>query len=219
MQANEEILRKIQADTMQAISDVTHTEYDSRNSSAVRLDIFQRDCLCKLHNWVKQVSDNSRGAWFKKPAKVFQKMHSQTFSEGQRCLLKDVSSNSFRLLPNPENLESSLLSEVHRESQLLGNHNNTQDDQRFSFFTKLLSPAKLSELAPIQKSLLSELAVDGIKPQRKIIIECEGVALLKALEKRPCSLVMTNYELVVIYDAAQQKTQSTIFFFQWKVDN
>jgi hypothetical protein len=44
------------------------------------------------------------------------------------------------------------------------------------------------------------MVTDKVKPQRKVIIECEGVALLKALDKRPCSLVMTNYELVVIYD-------------------
>ena len=32
-QANDEILKKIQVDTLTAISEVTHTEHDSQNSS------------------------------------------------------------------------------------------------------------------------------------------------------------------------------------------
>ena len=64
------------------------------------------------------------------------------------------------LLSNPETLESSLLNEIHKGSKLLSDHNH----DRFSFFTKLLSHAKLAELSPIQKTLLSEMVTDKVKP-------------------------------------------------------
>ena len=47
---------------VQAIADVTHQEYDSSNSSAVRLCVYSNECAIKLRQWVKQVN-GARGLW------------------------------------------------------------------------------------------------------------------------------------------------------------
>lgn len=54
------------------------------------------------------------------------------------------------------------------------------------------------------------------RPPRKTAIECEGISVLKALEKRPASLLMTNFEILIVYDLVAEQQNSTIFFFQWQ---
>jgi hypothetical protein len=58
-----------------------------------------------------------------------------------------------------------------------------------------------------------------MKPARKTTMECEGVSLLTALSKRSATLLMTNFELLFVYDLVPDEAQSTIFFFQWKPKN
>jgi hypothetical protein len=57
-----------------------------------------------------------------------------------------------------------------------------------------------------------------LKPERKIVIECEKVSMLKSLERRTGSLLMTNFEIFFVYDLSSEesKSDSNIFFFNWK---
>lgn len=50
-------------------------------------------------------------------------------------------------------------------------------------------------------------------------MECDNVSLLTALSKRKGTLLMTNFELIFVYDVVPDEEQSNIFFFQWKPKN
>jgi len=52
-----------------------------------------------------------------------------------------------------------------------------------------------------------------MKPVRKTAMECDGVSLLTALSKRKGTLLMTNFELLFVYDVVPDEAQTTIFFF------
>jgi len=51
------------------------------------------------------------------------------------------------------------------------------------------------------------------------VIECENVNILKCLEKRSGSLLMTNYEVIFFYKmfSDDSKSDSNIFFFDWEL--
>lgn len=52
------------------------------------------------------------------------------------------------------------------------------------------------------------------------MIECEKVNILKSLEKRTGSLIMTNYEVIFFYRmfSDENKSESNIFFFDWEIN-
>jgi hypothetical protein len=52
------------------------------------------------------------------------------------------------------------------------------------------------------------------------VIECEKVNILKSLEKRTGSLIMTNYEVIFFYRmfSDENKSESNIFFFDWEIN-
>jgi hypothetical protein len=51
------------------------------------------------------------------------------------------------------------------------------------------------------------------------VIDFENVNILKCLEKRSGSLLMTNYEVIFFYKlfSDENKTDSNIFFFDWEL--
>lgn len=128
--------------------------------------------------------------------------------EGQRCLMKDVQSNQFTLIQD-KSQENTILREVIQESPFL----SQESDKKFKFFTRSLSYKQLEQLQNSKQTLIDSILEQS---QQKKLVECEQVAILKALEKRNGTLVMTNLELVFVYDIKPDSTNSTIFFFQWQ---
>ena len=61
--------------------------------------------------------------------------------------------------------------------------------------------------------------MESLNPPRKTAIECEGVSILTALAKRTGTLLMTNFEILFVYDIVPDAQNSTIFFFQWEPKN
>ena len=76
----------------------------------------------------------------------------------------------------------------------------------------------IEEISHSARQSVMEKKLALLKPERKIVIECEKVSMLKSLERRTGSLLMTNFEIFFVYDlcSEESKSDSNIFFFNWK---
>lgn len=78
----------------------------------------------------------------------------------------------------------------------------------------------IEEVGYNSRQTILEKTLSTLKPERKIVIKYEQVSILKALERRTGCLVMTNYEILFLYDfnSSDSTADSNIFFFNWKQD-
>ena len=128
--------------------------------------------------------------------------------------MKDRASNSFSYIDD-KTIEPIIFKKVHADKSII-----ERRELPFQFFTKRMNKNLVEEISHSARQTVMEKTLAQLKPERKIVIECEHVSMLKSLERRTGSLVMTNYEIFFVYDlsAEESKTDSNIFFFNWKMD-
>mmetsp|Transcript_13445 Transcript_13445/g.17033 ORF Transcript_13445/g.17033 Transcript_13445/m.17033 type:complete len:140 (-) Transcript_13445:3578-3997(-) len=99
--AKDEILKRIQEETLDTIGNLTEHEFERKNKSALLIDNFIRERYSEKREHTKIVL-GPKGTWRQKWEPCFKKVSLQDTGEGTHCLLVDCPSNAFCLIKDQE---------------------------------------------------------------------------------------------------------------------
>ena len=108
--AKDEILKKIQEETLDTIGTLSEHEFERKNKDALLVDNFIRERHQEQRAYLKQVL-GSKGSWRQKWDPAFQKVSLQDTGEGSHCLMIDRPSNAFQLIKD-ESIERNIFEKV-----------------------------------------------------------------------------------------------------------
>lgn len=112
--AKDEILKRIQEETLTAVGTLSEEETNRKNKEGFLIDHFIRDLFGEQKLYLKQVL-GPRGTWRVRYPVSFKKASLQDTGEGTHCLLTDRLSNGFKYIDTSGDLCHSLLRELHNE--------------------------------------------------------------------------------------------------------
>ena len=99
--AKDEILKKIQGETLDAIGSLSEVEFERKNKDSLLIDNFIRDRYSVQKSHLKQVL-GCRGPWRQIYRQNFKQAYHQSTGECAHGLMVDRPSNAFRFIDDDE---------------------------------------------------------------------------------------------------------------------
>ena len=109
--AKDEILKKIQEETLDTIGNLSEQEFERKNKDALLIDNFLRERFSERRGLLKSVL-GPKGPWRQKWDPCFQKVSLQDTGEGSHCLMVDKPSNALNLITDSK-LEKNIFEQIY----------------------------------------------------------------------------------------------------------
>ena len=113
--AKDEILKKIQGETLDAIGSLSEVEFERKNKDSLLIDNFIRDRYNVQKNHLKQVL-GCKGPWRQIYRQNFKKAYYQSTGECAHSLMVDRPSNAFQFIDDDE-LEDQIFKKVYNRDE------------------------------------------------------------------------------------------------------